>query len=115
MIDAYGDGWGYNYYQVLTADGDIRYGGALQTAEETHQWCLPEGTYMLTVLESTYASEVSWELCGASGGAPAALIFHVDGDGKCSVPASTDCTHTADSFNFLCERTSAVLGKREAE
>jgi hypothetical protein len=102
MADAYGDGWGYNYYQVLTSDGDIRYGGSLQSAEETHRWCLAEGTYMLAVSEASYASEVSWELCGVSGGAPAALMFQIDSHGKCTVPQpATDCAQNAVSFNML--------------
>jgi len=95
QFDSFGDGWN-NFVFGLFVEGSTT---ALQeiTLESGSygSTCLnvqPSVCYLFEVLYTgTWANEISWTLCGASGDYSTALSFCVDAEGNC-VPPNPDPT-----------------------
>jgi hypothetical protein len=96
MFDAYGDGWTFTSFAITdSVTGDV-VGNAMDSlcyGNQAHRsYCLEIGQcYSFEVSRGYFPSEVAWNMCGASGGAPYRGNFCV-----------TDGAAHVDLFNHLC-------------
>jgi len=86
MGDSGDDGWEYATFVITGAEDDIVVDSAIDglcfEGSGSRSYCLPEGCYKFDVTAGSSPGEISWQMCGAMGGAPFTGTFCVV-DGSC--------------------------------
>jgi hypothetical protein len=98
MLDAFGDGWNGNTFDVTNSSGAVVASATLSTGSSgSVDFCLPDDCYSYSVGGGSWQSEVTWALLDASGTAVAMGIapqtgVFAAGSGFCTVLGCTDST-----------------------
>lgn len=80
MQDSYGDGWTFASYAISDSNGRV-VGNAIDSlcsgTYAQHQYCLPDGRYILEVTRGQHPEEIVFDICGFMAGAPYRGYLHI--------------------------------------
>lgn len=78
LYDSYGDGWTFTNFAIENEIGEVvddAFDSLCYGDNDMRSYCLPDGQYQLEVSHGFFPSEVSWSMCGVTGGAPYSIDF----------------------------------------